>query len=612
MKPMLMTETAELPEDGDWSFEVKYDGFRCLLYWTETEVFLYSRNERLLNDCFPEIIEFCEAKLEHVSVHLPLLLDGEIVHLLNDYRSEFHAVQTRGRMRSEKVIQQHVQTFPCEYIAFDLLKHAGKEITGKTYEQRKEKLKKLFTQLELPVKVKYRHPAKVQAAEVFEEAAPCWDRVLLANGEGVIAKKRSSEWLEGKRTENWLKYKNWRKVHVVLTSFDKENGFFTGAVYREDQLAEVVTFRHGLSGDEEGILQTFFYENGKRLSGSSRWIVKPSVCAVIHCIDFDGKHLREPRFDSFALDVHAEQCTWQRMYRELYPLPPNIEVTHPEKCLWKKPGIKKEDYLLYLQLAAPYLLPFLQDRLLTVIRYPHGTVSEERFFQKNAPDYTPAFVRTVQNEGIDYIVCDTIETLLWLGNQLALEFHIPFQTVRTANPTEIVFDLDPPSVEYFSLAVEAAVQMKAIFDQFQLQAFVKTSGNKGLQLYIPLPYDQFSYEDTRVFTKFVCDFLCEQEPQWFTTERLKKNRGTKLYLDYVQHQEGKTIIAPYSPRGNTDALVATPLDWSEVTQSLQPSMFSIYSVLERLETTGDLFRNFSEAGEKQPFQDVLNNLKGLM
>ena len=140
---------------------------------------------------------------------------------------------------------------------------------------------------------------------------------------------------------------------------------------------------------------------------------------------------------------------------------------------------------MYLQRISPYMLPFLKDRLLTVIRFPHG-VPGESFYQKNSPDYVPDFVATKKMDDINYIMCNDIETLLWLGNQLALEFHIPFQTVHTNNPTEIVFDLDPPSVKEFSLAVEAAQQMKVIFDQFRLHSFVKTSGGKGIQLYIPI------------------------------------------------------------------------------------------------------------------------------
>ena len=260
---------------------------------------------------------------------------------------------------------------------------------------------------------------------------------------------------------------------------------------------------------------------------------------------------------------------------------------------------------------APHFLPFLHDRLLTAIRFPHG-VPGESFYQKNAPDYTPDFIATKQNDDIRYIVCNDLQSLLWLGNQLALEFHIPFQTTKTHYPTEIVFDLDPPSVDAFSLAIEAALRMKAIFDQFNLKSFVKTSGGKGLQLYIPLPIDAFSYEDTRIFTEFVCRFLCEQEPKWFTIERLKKNRNNKLYLDYVQHAEGKTIIAPYSPRGNVQGLIATPLFWDEVNDKLHPTLFPMPIVLERIKSEGDPFKNFRQVGEVQKFEVVLNQLRDLI
>lgn len=213
--------------------------------------------------------------------------------------------------------------------------------------------------------------------------------------------------------------------------------------------------------------------------------------------------------------------TWEGLLRQLNPLPETITITHPDKPIWPALGLIKDDYIYYLQQIAPYMLPFLKERLLTAIRFPHG-VPGESFYQKNAPEYTPEFIKTKVHEDIEYIICQDIESLLWLGNQLAIEFHIPFQTVSTTYPTEIVFDLDPPSVDEFSLAIEAATRMKAIFDNLNLTCFVKTSGGKGLQLYIPLPKDTFSYDECRVFTEFVCRFLCEQEPKWFTTERLKK------------------------------------------------------------------------------------------
>ena len=131
-----------------------------------------------------------------------------------------------------------------------------------------------------------------------------------------------------------------------------------------------------------------------------------------------------------------------------------------------------------------------------------------------------------------------------------------------------------------------------------------------MQIYIPLPIHTFSYKETGVFTEFVCKFLVQQYPEWFTIERLKKNRGNRLYLDYVQHKEGKTIVAPYSARGNEKGLIATPLYWHEVNDQLRPDMFTITNVIERIKTLGDPFKYFRDVGEKQDFQTVLNQING--
>ncbi|BAQ11771.1 DNA ligase d [Bacillus sp. OxB-1] len=604
MKPMLLTTSETIPAGKGWTYEAKYDGFRCILVWEPNGIMLFSRTGKVLNEKFPEVVDYCKQIQERLVAHLPLTLDGELVHLINPFKSEFSTVQARGRMRNEQVIQQHRKDFPCHYMVFDLVKYKGEDLTGLPLQKRKTKLRKLFG------KIPSSESSQLQAVESFKDPKEVWERIIENLGEGIVAKRKSSTWSNEKRSPHWVKVKNWRLVNVIITQYDKMNGYFTGAVHRDGELVNVVTFLHGLSEEETDTLRKLFHENGHRTS-ETVWELAPSVCATIACISFDGRHLREPRFHSFDFEIEPGQIQWKLMLRQLSPLPPSFQMTHPDKPVWPELGLVKDDYLLYLQQAASFMLPFLKNRLLTVIRYPHG-VPGERFYQKNAPDYTPEFIQTEWEEDIRYIVCQDGKSLLWLGNQLALEYHIPFRTIDTECPTEIVFDLDPPSVQEFSLAVEAALRMKAIFDRFQLTSFVKTSGGKGLQLYVPLPYNRFSYEETRVFTKFVCDFLCEQEPAWFTTERMKKKRGNKLYLDYVQHQEGKTIVAPYSPRGNEQGLVATPLRWEEVTSSLRPEQFPIPVVLERMKTIGNPFRNFRPVGEAQPFDAVLNELTSLL
>lgn len=242
-----------------------------------------------------------------------------------------------------------------------------------------------------------------------------------------------------------------------------------------------------------------------------------------------------------------------------------------------------------------------------MIRFPHGG-GDERFYQKNRPDSAPDFVTSIMYEDIDYILCNGYDTLLWLGNQLALEFHIPYQTYSDDRPCEMVIDLDPPSINEFHLAVTAAKLAKEALDYFKLKAYVKTSGGKGLQLYIPLPVDEFTYDETRSFLFFLCNFLCEQHSELFTLERLKKKRKGRLYLDYLQHDAGKTIIAPYSTRGDT-GYVATPLEWEELENtSLHPSQFTIWTVLERLDRRKDPFHSFNNVRVNQPFLEVLERI----
>lgn len=606
---MLLTASTEVPIGNEWLYETKYDGFRCILEW-DKEPLLKSRNGKLLNNMFPEIISFCHEIYGKIKPFLPLTMDGELVHLVNNFQSDFSKVQLRGRMKNIDTIKNNAELFTCHYVVFDLLIYKGKDLTKLPLTKRKQQMSRLFNKVKLPVSINYQDTNRLQAINVYEDSPLLWDRIVTNNGEGLIAKQTKSTWNSAERTNKWLKIKNWRYISIILTKYDKSNGFFHGVVYQNGLLVEVVTFRHGLSEVELATLITLFQTKGTQLSNNI-WELEPSICVEIACIDFDGKKLREPRFHLFKLNTDIQDCSWEQMQKQLYPLPPTTKITHPDKPIWPKSGIQKDDYLMYLQRIAPYMLPFLKDRLLTVIRFPHG-VPGESFYQKNSPDYVPDFVATKKMDDINYIMCNDLETLLWLGNQLALEFHIPFQTVHTNNPTEIVFDLDPPSVKEFSLAVEAAQQMKVIFDQFRLHSFVKTSGGKGIQLYIPLEEDSFTYEETGIFTKFICDFLVEQQPKWFTTERLKKNRGNKLYLDYVQHKEGKTIVAPFSPRGNELGLIATPLRWEEVKDSLKPDTFTIPSVLDRITKQGDPFKYFRVNSEKDNFAMVLKQLKDLI
>ena len=604
---MLLTDSNEIPIGDEWIYETKYDGFRCLLTWERNDQVptLKSRNNHHLNENFPEIIAYCKGIYEQIKPHLPLVLDGEIVYLSNNFQSIFSVVQKRGKMRKRSTIESNAKSFPCHYIVFDVvsINAQNQKIDLIT---RKKALAKLFESLHLPTNIDSTCKERLQLIDVFSDSATLWQNVKSHNGEGIIAKKRTSLWIENIRSQQWLKIKNYRYVNVILTKFDQSNGFFDGSVYMDDNLVDIVTFKHGLKQEEAEILMTLFRNNGT-LAKKGVYELPPSICVTVACIDFDGSKLREPRFHKFQHQLNPIDCNWQTMQRQLNPIPEHITITHPDKPVFPASSVTKDDYLLYLQQVAPLFLPFLHNRLLTVIRFPHG-VPGESFYQKNSPEYTPDFIKTHLVEDTNFILCNNMDTLLWLGNQLAIEFHIPFQPFHLEKPTEIVFDLDPPSVKEFPLAISAALKLKTIINYFGLQSFIKTSGGKGMQIYIPLPENTYSYEETGVFAEFVCTFLVQQYPELFTIERLKKNRKNRLYLDYVQFKEGKTIVAPYSVRGNEKGIVATPLYWEEVNDELTPDRFTMAQVIARINDVGNPFQHFREVAKTQDFASVLKQL----
>lgn len=371
-------------------------------------------------------------------------------------------------------------------------------------------------------------------------------------------------------------------IFFILGFYSKIESFIIG-IKKEDEIVQIGSFMNGLEQDEKDILIKAILENQKK-NENGHILVDPGICVELSFDSIENNQLINAIFQSFQLQFSWEDCTWNGLILKNVSLQNEVNLTSHDKTIWSSPYLNKEGYLSYLAQISPIMLPFLENKRLTTIRYPHG-VPGESFFQKNCPDYAPDFIKTDEHEGNQYIICNDAETLLWLGNQLAIEFHIPFQTLESDYPTEIVFDLDPPNKEAFPLAIKAAKEMRLIFESFQIKSYPKVSGSKGIQIHIPIKRSSLTYDETRIFTGFIANYLIEKFPDDFTIERFKKNRGTRLYIDYVQHARGKTIICPYSARGREGATVATPLYWDEITDDLKIETFNIPFVLKRLSNT---------------------------
>lgn len=279
-----------------------------------------------------------------------------------------------------------------------------------------------------------------------------------------------------------------------------------------------------------------------------------------------------------------------------------LQVSHPDKLIWPDANVTKLNYLQHLARLGPYLLPHTERRYLTTIRFPEG-VADKSFYQKNAPKPTPSYVRTAVNGDIRYVVLDTMSTLLWLGSLYCLEFHVSCEQIGETLPDRWILDIDPSREEEPRL-MEATALVGDLLHSLGLDAVPKTSGATGVQVVMPIERGP-TFDDLRMFGKFVSEYLAVRNPKLFTVERFKKDRNSRIYLDYLQFYAGRTLAAPYSPRARPGAPVSTPLTWDEVRRDPSTSAFHLLNIDQRLLEHGDLIQQL----QPQPLHRVLDSIR---
>lgn len=598
MKIMKPIASVEIPQGDDWLYEVKYDGFRCILSWDKNGIRLTSRNNKDLTEKFPEIINYCKEHLDIISAYLPLKLDGELVILNNPFQANFSWIQKRGRMKSKSSIEKAMKIRPASLMVFDILQKGGKPLERKSFLSRKEFLNDLFVKTNLS--------SRIQMVHAYEDSNKLWEIIFNHKGEGLIAKRKSGVYYDDKKHRDWFKIKNWRTIQVFLTHLSLKNGYFTASIFDNGVVKQIGSCKHGLDDESSNTLKQLFITKGNKKGDD--YTLPPAICASVQTLDLYEDELREPNFKSLLLDVSPNECTIEKLNVDMSMIPSVIDLTNTEKVFWTEKGVTKGDLVAYIREVSPYMFPFLKEKLLTTIRSPDG-VRGESFFQKSLPPYAPSFIDFVEVDDDKRIICNSLESLVWFANHGTIEYHIPFQRVSSEHPNEIVFDLDPPGRERFDLAIKAALIIKPLLDELNLISFVKTSGNKGLQIHIPIKEGSLSYDETAIFTQAIAWTVENAYSDLFTTERLKKNRHGRLYIDYVQHGKDKTLIAPYSPRLTDDATVSTPLYWYEVNENLDPGLFTIKNMIQRIQDMGCPFEEYFDIGCNQNLEQVLKMVK---
>ena len=287
-----------------------------------------------------------------------------------------------------------------------------------------------------------------------------------------------------------------------------------------------------------------------------------------------------------------------------------LKLTNLDKVFYPATGFTKGQVIDYYARIAPVLIPHLMDHPLTLKRYPNG-VNQPPFFEKNATKYRPEWVKTVpiwshgNQRDVNYILCNDLPTLIWVENLASIELHPSLSLAQDILcPRSIVFDLDPGPPANIVQCCQVAIWLRTIFEHFKLQSFPKTSGSKGMQIYIPLN-TKTSYDETKPLAHALARLLENEHPDLVVSDMKKAIRSNKIFVDWSQNDEHKTTVSVYALRARERPTVSTPITWDEVENCLKKKdakllVFETQQTLARVDKMGDLFAPLLELRQKLP------------
>lgn len=595
---MLAETRDEAFSDPGWVFELKYDGYRLIAALEDGEARLISRNGNDLTASFPEVAR----ALESLPFHR-LVLDGEVV--VHDARGlpSFQRLQKRARLSRPMDIDRAALELPATLYLFDALGFEGRDLRGLGLLDRKDILRRM-----LPPVGPLRY-----SDHIVERGAEMYERVAGMGLEGVVAKKADSPYRSG-RSSDWLKVRADLTDDFVVIGWTEpkggRGGFGALHLGTYDDSALVYAGRVG-SGFSDAQLD----EIGGRLA--EREVAEPPVDpaptgdehhwvpadedALVVEVRYkewtDDGNLRHPVFLRLRDDKPPAECvkrvpvTSLDIHVDAREERRDVRLTNTDKVFWPDAGYTKGDLVAYYQAIGPWILPYLADRPLVLTRYPDG-IDGKSFYQKDAPDWAPDWLRTVTlwSEGSErelrYLVADNVETLVWVANSGAIPLHVWHSRVRDLQkPDWCVLDLDPKEAP-FEHVIDVANALHELCDDIGLPHFAKTSGSSGIHVLVPL-HGQFTYEHSKVLAHLLAQVVVAEHDEIATLHRVIDRREGKVYLDYLQNGHGKLIAAPFSARPKPGAPVSMPLAWDEVTHGLEILDFTIANAVERMEALGD-------------------------
>ncbi len=643
--PMLASPSSLPREDGGWAYEVKWDGVRAIAHSRPGRLRIESRNLNEVTSRYPELRALNRALGAREAV-----LDGEVVAFDERGRPSFELLQRRMHLTSDSAIRRLSQEAPVTYLIFDVLYLDGRLLTALPYRERRE----LLDGLELDGDT-WRTPAFHEGGgrELLAVTAEHELEGVIAKrlDSPYRPGARSREWLKVKNVNRqelviggWLPGKGNRGGHIgallmgyyerqadervlryagrVGTGFDERelrrleaqlaararrtSPFAAVGVqpprqarYVEPELVAEIEFSHWT---RQRVLRQSSYK-GLRTDKPAEDVVIETTTAA-NGPDHDRRagrasddHLRVGGRGSPEASYEVVHET--KRHTEIEVQGRTLRLSNRDKVLYPKANFTKGQVIDYYVAVAPVLLAHLAGHPLTLKRYPDG-VEGPHFYEKRCPRHRPEWVKTApvrserRGEVIDYCLVEDLPTLIWTANLASLELHTSLSLAGDPDtPTAVVFDLDPGAPAGLRECCRVALQIRELFDAFELRTLVKSSGSKGLQLYVPLN-SAVSYEQTKPFARAVAELLEKRHPRLVVSRMTKRLRSGKVLIDWSQNDPHKTTVCVYSLRARERPTISTPLAWEQVERGSrrrsEPQLSAEpKALLERLAAEGDRF-----------------------
>lgn len=627
IEPML-AKLVDKPVEGEWLYEVKWDGFRALAYKLRDQVDLRSRNNKSFNDKFYPVFQALTEWEQDIVV------DGEIVVLNRQGLPDFEALQTWRSEADGKLV----------YFVFDVLWLKGISLMETPLTVRREILRKVLPGNDT-----------IRMSDDFDAGGNEFFKLIDSMGlEGMVAKKKNSLYEPGRRSGSWLKIKTQkfqetviggytinenttRKFSALLTGvFEKGELIFTGAVgtgFSEKVQEDILRRLKPLEIAQCPFREVPEYNKPSRFRPNPPkadvvW-VKPQIVAEIayRTVAPDGS-FRHPSFkglrdDKSANEVVREkavsireatdgQSTLEKKIRAnkgtedrktlLNPTEETqtreiggrtLRIPNLSKVYWPEERITKRDMLNYYYQVAPIMLPYLKDRPQTMNRFPNGIYGKS-FYQKDVTGKVPAWLQTFRyyseadQREKQFPVCSDEASLLYIASLGCIEINPWSSRIQSPDyPDWCVIDLDPDQ-NPFEQVIETAQVVRGLLEALGIPGYCKTSGSTGLHIYIPLGA-KYTYEESREFGRAFARNVNSILPAFTSIERLTSRRKGRIYIDFLQNRPQATVAGPYSLRPKPGAPVSMPLHWEEVKKGLSIRDFTIFNVIGRIKEQGDIF-----------------------